>query len=140
MKHESDILDKIDRNDGLKVPAGYFDDFAARMVRELTERPELQQMGVVQPPRTFWERVRPYVYMAAMFAGVWCMLKMFTGISASDALTPMENNPIMAEAFGNEYFMNHYVLDEVSYNDVVEDLVQDGFAADSLYFETLTAE
>ncbi|MDE6270910.1 MAG: hypothetical protein K2M12_08690 [Muribaculaceae bacterium] len=140
MKHDTDILDKIARNDGLKAPDGYFGDFARRMAEQLPDRPELQQMGVVIPPRTMWERVRPYVYMAAMFAGVWCMLKMFTGITASDSLTPMENNPIMAEAFGNEYFMNHYVLDEVSYNDVVEDLVQDGISADSLNFETLFAE
>ncbi len=33
-----DILEKVNRNDGMTVPDGYFDDFAARMAASLPER------------------------------------------------------------------------------------------------------
>lgn len=135
-KEDKDILSKIGRNDGMKVPDGYFADFARRMAEELPQRPELAQMASGVPPRSLWERVRPYVYMAAMFAGVWCMLKMFTGISTGNSLTPMENNPIMAEAFSNDDFMNEYVLDDVSDRDVMDEMMQDGISADSICFES----
>ncbi len=135
-KEDKDILSKIGRNDGMKVPDGYFADFARRMAEELPQRPELAQMASGVPPRSLWERVRPYVYMAAMFAGVWCMLKMFTGISTGNSLTPMENNPIMAEAFSNDDFMNEYVLDDVSDRDVMDEMMQDGISADSICFDS----
>ena len=135
-KEDKDILSKIGRNDGMKVPDGYFADFARRMAEELPQRPELAQMASGVPPHSLWERVRPYVYMAAMFAGVWCMLKMFTGISTGNSLTPMENNPIMAEAFSNDDFMNEYVLDDVSDRDVMDEMMQDGISADSICFDS----
>ena len=33
-----DILTKVDRNDGMTVPDGYFDDFAAKMMASLPEK------------------------------------------------------------------------------------------------------
>lgn len=140
MKEDKDILSKIGRDDGIRVPEGYFADFARRMADELPYRPELAEMGAGVPPRTMWERVRPYVYMAAMFAGVWCMLKMFTGISGTGTLAPMESNPIMAEALGNDYFMNNYLLDEVSDRDIMDEMMQDGITSDSISFDSLLAE
>lgn len=135
MKHDNDILHTIGRNDGIRVPDGYFADFARRMAAELPERPELAEMNTPRPPATIWGRIRPYVYMAAMFAGVWCMLKMFTTVTGAGHLTPMESNPIMAEALADDDFVNRYVLDDMSQWDVMDQMMQDGIDADSLMFE-----
>lgn len=135
MKQEKDILQTIGRNDGFTVPDGYFADFARRMEAGLPERPELAAMGAVRAPTTLWGRVRPYVYMAAMFAGVWCMLKMFTTVAGTGELAPMERNPIMAEAFGNDDFINSYLIDDISQWDVMDQMMEDGMDADSLVFE-----
>ena len=135
MKEEKDILKTIGRRDGMTVPDGYFADFAKRMAAELPERPELAAMGVARAPRSLWDRVKPYVYMAAMFAGVWCMLKMFTSVAGSQQLAPMGSNPVMAEAFGNEDFMNTYVYDEFSDRDVMDQMLEDGLDPDSLDFD-----
>ncbi|MDE6110156.1 MAG: hypothetical protein K2F72_07740, partial [Muribaculaceae bacterium] len=113
--------------DGTTVPEGYFDDFARRMADSLPERPELAAMNVVAAPRTMWERVRPYVYMAAMFAGVWCMLKMFTTVAGGNELAPIEKNPVMAEALSNDDFMNTYVVDDLSDRDIMDQMLEDGF-------------
>lgn len=44
--------------------------------------PEYQEQK--QPNVSTWQRVKPYLYMAAMFAGIWCMMKMFHMITTTD--------------------------------------------------------
>ncbi|MBQ9466116.1 MAG: hypothetical protein IJU62_03965 [Muribaculaceae bacterium] len=70
---ESQILAKLGREPGFKVPQGYFEDLTARVMDRL---PEVEITDVDATP-TLWMRVRPYVYLAAMFAGVWCMMTIF---------------------------------------------------------------
>lgn len=127
-----DIDEKIPRHDGMNVPEGYFDDFASRMTEMLPERPELSELmdgpgAAVMAPRSTWQRIRPYVYMAAMFAGVWCMLKLFT-LLTSDQLVPFESNPIVAEALSNDSFVNEYVVPDFNQWDLYDDLMNDGIS------------
>lgn len=137
-KH-TDILQRIGRHtDGIKAPEGYFEGLTERLQASLPERPELEAAvaaaAAPTPPRGLWATVRPYVYMAAMFAGVWCMLKMFTTVvPAPGALQPMESNPVMAEAFGNEYFMTNYVYDDLSESDLLDELYDSGADLDSIF-------
>lgn len=74
MKQEdSEILQKLGKEPGFKVPEHFFDDFSKSMMDKL---PEVQITETDVKP-SVWERVRPYVYMAAMFAGIWCMAHIF---------------------------------------------------------------
>lgn len=72
MKQDNDILSKIGRKTGYKVPDGYFEQFNARMAEQLPERemPQPEELSL-------WQRVKPYIYMAAMFAGIWLMVRVF---------------------------------------------------------------
>ena len=75
MKQEDPtILNKYGKDPGFKVPENYFEDFNKRMVGML---PDVEITPVDVKP-TMWQRVKPLVYMAAMFAGVWCMLSVFS--------------------------------------------------------------
>ena len=89
MKREDDILKKIGRESGYKVPEGYFEQFVSRMNAELPERklPE-----PVHP--SLWQRLKPYVYMAAMFAGIWLMVKVFVAPQAEKATVMAENTTL----------------------------------------------
>lgn len=122
-----DILEKVNRNDGLKIPDGYLDDFAARMVASLPQQ-EWEQKGKVMP-RSWWQRVRPYAYMAAMFMGVWCMMKTFDLMRPSSAGLNFDSNPVLAAAVNNEYFVNDYMLTQGDMNqyELMEDLYESGF-------------
>ncbi len=74
MKEEdSYILKKLGKDPGFKVPEHYFDDFNKRMAESL---PEVKITPIASRP-SMWVRVRPYIYMAAMFASIWCMMKAF---------------------------------------------------------------
>lgn len=72
-REDSTILNKYGKDPGFKVPENYFADFNQRMTEML---PDVEITPVDVKP-TMWQRVRPLVYMAAMFAGVWCMMQVF---------------------------------------------------------------
>ena len=136
MKENINILDKINHTDGLTVPEGYFDSFAERMAASLPTRNEAENpSAVILPPPTLWSRVRPYAYLAAMFAGVWCMLKMFSLMaSPSDADAMIDRNPVLAEAIGNDTFINDYILEDINEWDIIDEMIEDGIDASSLNF------
>ena len=79
---DSTILKKYGKDPGFKVPENYFEDFNKKMAAML---PDVEITPVDIKP-TIWQRVRPLVYLAAMFAGVWCMMSVFNYFNASSNL------------------------------------------------------
>ena len=131
MKQENEsILDKFSRKDGLTVPEGYFDDFAKRMAAQLPQRPELETPAPQK--RTMWHTVRPYVYMAAMFMGVWCMLSLFTKFTGAADKLSIDANPELATAVSNERFVEDYVIDDINEYDIYDSMVSDSIDLDNL--------
>ncbi len=106
---------------GRSVPEGYFAEFNRRMADMLPDRPELERPDeyYCAQRRTFWQKVRPYVYMAAMFAGIWLMLQMFNMMGNAGKLEPMEDNPVLAEALSNDEFVYDYIYDDMDSWDLV---------------------
>jgi hypothetical protein len=78
-QQDSTILTKYGKDSGFKVPDNYFDDFNKRMASML---PDVEITPIDVKPTT-WQRIRPLVYMAAMFAGVWCMMNVFTHFTSN---------------------------------------------------------
>ncbi len=136
MKDDKHILEQLGHRDGITVPEGYFADFAARMTASLpvTEYEQSASAPAFVPKRTWWQRVRPYAYMAAMFAGVWCMLKMFTMITVPADQYP-QPSPVLAEALNNDAFMRDYVLDDLNQWDLLDEMMDDGFQVCSMEAE-----
>jgi hypothetical protein len=79
---DSTLLNKYGKNPGFKVPENYFADFNQRMAEML---PDVEITPVDAKP-TMWQRLKPLVYMAAMFAGVWCMMSVFSHFSNTSSL------------------------------------------------------
>ena len=65
MKEENELRKKYGAPNPFTVPEGYFENLAGKVMEQLPEK-ESQP----QPEVTMWERVRPWVYMAAMFCGL----------------------------------------------------------------------
>ncbi len=127
MKEGKHILERIGHRDGMTVPEGYFADFAARMTASLpvTEYEQSTSASAIAAKRTLWHRIRPYAYMAAMFAGVWCMLKMFTMITATSDQYP-QPSAVLADALNNETFVRDYVLDDLNQWDLMDEMMDSG--------------
>ncbi len=109
----------------MTVPDGYFADFAARMERELPQQPV-----ILDTPRTIWQKLRPYTYMAAMFAGIWCMLQMFNMMSPQS--TDPSSNPVLAEALDNTSFVSDYCMADMTDYDILDELYSEGVTTDEL--------
>lgn len=87
MGKEEKLLNKIGRDTGMNVPDGYFEEFSVKMMEKLPAYPEAPRPKVLST----WQRIKPYIYMAAMFAGIWCMMKMFH--IASERVGGIDNPP-----------------------------------------------
>lgn len=129
MKKGEDILKKINRNDGMTVPEGFFEDFAAKMEAMLPERPEAEQPRRIEH-RTTWQRVRPYVYMAAMFAGIWCMLKMFTMMGPGNIDLSIDKNHILTDALSDDNFVYEYIIDDLNDSELFDEMYNDSIAVE----------
>ncbi|MFI3239799.1 MAG: hypothetical protein R3Y22_04345 [Bacteroidales bacterium] len=103
MKEEKEILSRLKKETGFTVPENYFNDFAKNMEQSLPEKRFVDDL-----PPTTWQRVRTYVYMAAMFAGIWCMMNIFgsviTDSNQSDTVMTAETEDIESEYF-QEYIL-----------------------------------
>lgn len=125
MMNEKRIFNHDSRvGDGMTVPDGYFADFALRMEAALPEREKPAEPA----RRTRWQIIRPYAYMAAMFAGIWCMLQMFAmmGGTGTSAVSP-DTNPVLAEAISDDSFMDdYYYMTSVDEVELMEDLYASG--------------
>lgn len=113
MKKKDNILEQIGGKSGYKVPDGYFEQFATRMQEQLPER-EFPQPEVVST----WKRLSPYLYLAAMFAGVWLMVQVFVGPAAQEQ--KQQQAIAEAEADIEEYMLysvDDYILFETFYAD-----------------------
>lgn len=131
----SEMLERIGGNDGMTVPEGYFADFASRMesMLPLNLEAEAPQKAAAATRRTLWSRVRPYAYMAAMFAGVFCMTKMFGLMGQVDSLDMrLDRSPVMIAALSNQEFVEDYVSGSMSESELYNDMWSAGVTVEDL--------
>ena len=131
MKEENDILSTIGKDSGFKVPENYFSDFAEKMAKSLPN-----QVIEPLPQPTLWHRVRPCIYMAAMFAGIWCMMQIFNGIGIKEKGI---YNPEIVAGFQNEANVDDFMLHgDISEYDILT--YEDSVAADDSFVTDSSAQ
>lgn len=105
MNREEKLIETFGRNPGFTVPDGYFEDFSRRMLSELPQHPHRP----VQARPSKWTRLKPYVYLAAMFGGIWLMMNLFHHVSSQSELSlermPEDVSLAIANADYPEVFM-----------------------------------
>ena len=103
MKTDHSILEKAGHKTGYTVPEGYFDSVRSTILQNLPEYQEATPEKI-----SVWKKIQPYIYMAAMFAGIWCMMKMFHMMTSADL--SLDNPPesialAMADADHSEWYV-----------------------------------
>lgn len=71
MKEEDKLRKELGMENPFRVPEGYFEGFTSHLMSRL---PEKEKSDVFRTPTT-WEKVRPWVYMAAMFVGAALIIR-----------------------------------------------------------------
>ena len=96
MEKENDILKIAGKQNPFKVPDGYFESLTSTVMERL-EEPVEQETPVV----SMWMRVRPYVYLAAMFIGITCMIRVYTGLTSG-----VDSDNSIVEQATDEYLLS----------------------------------
>ncbi len=96
MNTEDILKAKVGHNHGFKTPDGFLEQVYTKISANLPERefPKPKQV-------TTWHKLRPYIYMAAMFGGIWCTMKMVSVITERQQVghVSFENPPaVVAKA------------------------------------------
>ena len=72
MKEEDILLKKLGKEDSFKVPDGYFENLTSEMMNKL---PEKEKVAFKEEPVSTWTRLKPLLYMAAMFVGAALIIR-----------------------------------------------------------------
>lgn len=75
MNTNHDNLDKLKGKNPFSVPEGYMEGLSERIMSRIPEKESVKEAPVVP----LWEKVRPLLYLAAMFAGMMLLLKVLVG-------------------------------------------------------------
>ena len=88
MKQEEELISKYGKVSGMKVPENYFPDLEKQIMGNLPPYPKT--VPTVHLSR--WHRMKPYIYLAAMFCGIWLMMKVFHTATQPISMS-LENPP-----------------------------------------------
>lgn len=119
MKSHFNKLEEIDRKrNPFKVPDNYF----ARLNEEIMNH--LPEKEIV-PPRTvsLWEKVKPWVYMAAMFVGLYITIQFLTRQADNGNVASRQSVVQIKES----YWSTVQVTEEEFYQYLEEQLVEEGY-------------
>jgi len=109
------LLKDIAKVDPFKTPEGYFENFTNGIMSQL---PDVVYEDSIKA--NWWHRVRPWVYMAAMFTGIFLMIQLFVDFPAQQRIKIYSSGGLnLTSSSDIEDFYNFYEdeLARVAYDD-----------------------
>lgn len=89
MKEEDKLRKELGMENPFRVPEDYFEGFTSQLMSRL---PEKEKSDVFRTPTT-WEKIRPWVYMAAMFVGAALIIR----VASSRVDVPVHEQSVLAD-------------------------------------------
>ncbi|MCL1934090.1 MAG: hypothetical protein FWF53_09815 [Candidatus Azobacteroides sp.] len=99
------LLKDIAKVDPFKTPEGYFENFTNGIMSQLPDVVREDSLINVN----WWQRVRPWVYMAAMFTGIALMIHIFVGSPTETKKYALEGLKLSSAADIDDFY--HYYDD-----------------------------
>lgn len=121
MKEDTELKKKIGKENPFKVPEGYFENIVPEIMKQLPEAEAQESVEI-----TMWERVKPWVYMVAMFCGLMFGLRVMMvdkpvnkemntdNVSMTDSVHGIPDeyiDPILDQAMMDDYTLYMYLTD-----------------------------
>ena len=101
MKEEDNILKKVGKENVFRVPDGYFENLTSEVMSRL---PEKETPAFIKKEPTKWERIKPWLYMTAMFVGAALIIRV-----ASADRTPATDQIAMDDTETTEVVSDEYI-------------------------------
>lgn len=99
MKEEDKIRKTLGTENPFRVPEGYFEQLTSEVMDRLPEKEH-----IATHETTMWERIRPLLYMTAMFIGAALIIRV-----ASSHYTPQADNSEVVATVGDEEAEMEYI-------------------------------
>jgi len=115
MDKERILLKDIPKVDPFKVPEGYFENFTNGIMSQLPDVEHEDSINI-----NLWQRVRPWVYMAAMFMGIFLMIRLFVDSPAQQRIKNYASGGLnLTSSSDIDDFYNYYEdgLARLAYDD-----------------------
>lgn len=121
MKEDTGLKNKIGKNNPFKVPEGYFENLVPDIMKQLHDTEIYEEQKI-----TLWERVKPWVYMVAMFCGIMFSLRVMMrdravhtdnnieNMSSTDSVEGIPEeyiDPILSQTMMDDYTLYVYLTD-----------------------------
>jgi hypothetical protein len=110
-------LSEIDKSNPFTVPEDYFSRLNEQIMNCLPEKEAIEPQKV-----TMWDRVKPWIYMAAMFLGFFFTIQFLTKETGNHAGAGQT-----AINFTDDYWSTVQISEEEFYQYLEEQLVRDGY-------------
>ena len=123
-------LQDIHKKMPFKVPENYFADFNARIVDELPQRE-------FNAPKTIpmWDKVKPWVYLAAMFLGFYVTINYI--VNNNNASQPQVTQQyIYDQSTPNSSYWSTVKISEEEFYNILEDQLMDDGYFDEYFIDT----
>ncbi|OKZ22815.1 MAG: hypothetical protein BHV74_08560 [Bacteroides finegoldii] len=114
MKEEDILLKKLGKEDSFKVPGGYFENLTSEVMNKL---PEKEKVVFKEEPVSTWTRLKPLLYMAAMFVGAALIIRVASSDRKSVADIDVAVTEIETEVISDEMIdmaLDRAMLDDYS--------------------------
>lgn len=117
MKKENKIPEKEGAENPFRIPDGYFENLTPEVMGRL---PEKEKPAILRKEATTWEKVKPWLYMAAMFIGAWLIIRIASPdrTPAADCVAGDENdmeieyiNTVLDNSMLDDYSLYVYLAD-----------------------------
>lgn len=111
MKEEDKLMKKYGTKNPFTVPDNYFDNLTNEIMEKL---PEKKEIPMEEKETSTWIKIRPWLYMAAMFIAILLPIRYMINSTSSDqtAITATNNE---YEHLSDEYIdaiMDHSMMDD----------------------------
>ena len=114
MKEEDTLLKKIGKDNSFKVPDGYFANLTSEVMNRL---PAEETNTIAESPVSMWTKVKPLLYLAAMFVGAALIIRSFSvdnkPVPPADMAMGEEETEILSEEI-IDYTLDRAMLDDYS--------------------------
>lgn len=126
METKFNKLTEIDKTKNpFKVPENYFAQFNQEIMVRLPEK------EIVKPkPVPMWDKVKPWVYMAAMFAGLYVTIHFLANHNGDGNMVTRETvtQQTLTESSGTEnYWSTVQITEEEFYQYLEEQIIDEGY-------------
>ena len=107
MNTDRDLINKFGRKHAFRTPEGYFADFTSKLIDRLPGKEVAPE-----PQISMWQRVKPWLYMAAMFCGLMFMVRMVVGGDKTSEKYQYEESISGIPVEDIDYIMDKTMLDD----------------------------